>query len=135
MNLKNSRKETKVEVNPEDIQQSVDGWQERARRLCRVENFDVTVEVPAWFENELSLEELKRLYYKLDLVVQSAKMQAAGMLKGTLKYAEDVDDMDTWLAHIVSEGADQQNYHMLHADFMRRKMAENKEEEEESGQG
>lgn len=87
-------------------------WQERVEELAR----------PEWFNgytpkqellNRLTSVERERLVNKLALVKQAAAWMAAGMLKGTLKYATDDYSIDQWMAHVVGEGADQINYQLL----------------------
>ena len=63
--------------------------------------------------DRLTNEQQKRLRKKLVLVERAAKHMAAGMLKGTLKYDSDDYTVQRWLAHVVDEGADLMNYHML----------------------
>ena len=63
--------------------------------------------------DKLDIEQTKRTKLKLATVRKSAAIQAAGMLKGTLKYSYDTTDVRTLLEHLLQEGADQQNYNMM----------------------
>lgn len=104
------------EVNQVDITglmaEAIPAWQERVKELARPELFSGYTP-KAELLNKLSAQEKERLFRKLALVKQAASWMAAGMLKGTLKYATDDYSLDQWLAHLVGEGADQMNYQLL----------------------
>ena len=93
--------------------QPVDNWEERAKRLCKPDNFTVYIAIEDELGEELSDDEWHRLDAKLNLVREFARYMAAGMLKGTLKYSTDTYSLEQWCAHLAGEGADQANYQML----------------------
>ena len=89
------------------------GWEERAKHLARYDLFKVTINPNAYLLTGLTEDEKKRLFKKLRLVSNAARYMAAGMVKGTIKYATDNYDLKQWFAHLIGEGADQMNYQML----------------------
>ena len=93
--------------------QSLPGWEERAKDLARYELFKVSINPNATLLAGLTEDEKKRLFKKLRLVSNAARYMAAGMVKGTIKYATDSYDLKQWFAHLIGEGADQMNYQML----------------------
>lgn len=94
----------------------VSGWEQRVEQLCKPEYFSDRLEPTLHLLSRLSDDEWKRLEPKLVLVRQAAKIMAAGMLKGTLKYSTDDYTIETWMAHLIGEGADQLNYQLLLVD-------------------
>lgn len=95
----------------------IPGWEERVERLCKPENFWVSVVPNKWLMvDELTEEEADRLERKLKLVQRYTAYMAAGMLKGTLKYPTDDIPVETWIAHLIGEGSDLANYQILLAD-------------------
>ncbi len=92
------------------------GWEKRAKALARPEFFLVSVGLKPELTWGLSTHELIRLRRKLELVREAATYMAAGMVKGTVKYKHDNNDVATWMSHVVGEGADQINYQILLAD-------------------
>ena len=95
------------------VQIQVEGSQEKIDRLARYENFTVNIMVSPDVLESLTEEQIDRLEAKLKMVEYSCQLQAAGMLKGVIKYSEDKHTLHEWFAHIVTEGADQQNYNVL----------------------
>ena len=97
-------------------------WQERVAELCDPGLFGVDI---YYYENgTLSAEEHKRLYDKLRLIESAARLMAAGMLKGVLKYPTDDYSLDTWLAHVEDDVvADGTNYLLLLIDKLRKEQA------------
>ena len=93
--------------------QAIPNWEERAKDLARYDLFKVTINPNAFLLAGLSEEEKKRLFKKLRLVSNAARYMAAGMVKGTIKYATDSYELKQWFAHLIGEGADQMNYQML----------------------
>ena len=99
-----------------------EGWQARVDALCKEENFyDITIQPTMGLCMALSPDEYRRLCVKLQLVARSAKLQAVGMLKGTLKYERDDYSVEQWMAHLIGEGDDQMNYQILLADAYEKK--------------
>ena len=92
---------------------ALEGWEERAKDLAVSELFKVTINPNAYLLDKLSEDEKKRLFKKLRLVQNAARYMAAGMVKGTIKYATDKYPLSQWFAHLIGEGADQMNYQML----------------------
>ena len=92
------------------------GWEKRAKELAKPEYFFIGIGVKAQLRGRLTVKEYNRLEKKLLLVREAATYMAAGMVKGTVKYPKDDLPVDTWIAHVVGEGADQMNYQILLAD-------------------
>ena len=91
-------------------------WEKRAKKLAKPKFFIINIGVDPALRQKLTTKELDRLYAKLYLVREAATYMAAGMVKGTVKYTHDNNDVATWMAHVVGEGADQMNYQILLAD-------------------
>ena len=106
-----------------DLVKPKDNWRERVEKLCDARWFSVHIGTSMFVEGNLSEEERLRLDDKLALVKKAASLMAAGMLKGVLKYDTDDYPVETWLAHVLDEGADQMNYQMLLADAYERAAA------------
>lgn len=87
-----------------------EGWEARAEDLCDPANFEVEIRPTPELFAQLTGSEIARLQPKLRIVARSAKFQAAGMLKGTIKYPSDNYDRETWFKYLLGEGADFQNY-------------------------
>ena len=81
------------------------GWEERAKDLARYDLFKVTINPNATLLAGLTDEERKRLFKKLRLVSNAARYMAAGMVKGTIKYATDSYDLKQWFAHLIGGGS------------------------------
>lgn len=96
----------------------IPNWQERVEELCNPVNFGCEI----WYidYNLLSTNEQNRLQRKLWLVQRYARIMAAGMLKGVLKYPTDEYALEQWFAHLVGEGADKSNYDILALDAFER---------------
>lgn len=92
---------------------ALDGWEERTERLAKPEFFKVSIHPSIRLLKELDNSQKIRLFKKLKLVIEAAQYMAAGMVKGTVKYATDDYDLKQWFAHLIGEGADQMNYQML----------------------
>lgn len=92
------------------------GWERRVEELCKPEYFTVEVTIRDVVVGALTADELTRLGYKIELVRVAAQLMAAGMLKGVLKYPSDTWSVETWVSHLLGEGADQMNYQLLLAD-------------------
>jgi hypothetical protein len=98
------------------MRKPVFGWETRVAQLAVPSSFYATVGIDDHVYDSLSPSEQNRLDWKLALVEKYAAIMAAGMLKGTLKYDNDVYSLDEWISHIVGEGADQSNYQILLAN-------------------
>ena len=85
-------------------------WEERTSRLAIPSNFHAKLVPSNLLEIQLDYDEWIRLNLKMRLVEESARRQAAGMLKGTLKYENDALSREAWLAHLESELLDANNY-------------------------
>lgn len=98
------------------------GWQERARKWAKPDNFYVVVVPSSSVVNELNEEEWHRLQHSLELVKDMARYMAAGMLKGVVKYTTSKEDvpLSTWMDYLLGEGADFVNYIALVLDAYRR---------------
>jgi len=96
-----------------------ENWQARTEKLCKPENFGVSIVTSHDLALDLSTSEYNRLFKKLRLIEQWASYMAAGMLKGTIKYEKDDWDIKRWMAHMIGEGADQANYQLLLFDRWR----------------
>ena len=98
-----------------DLDQPIEGVEERLKALCLTDNFQIEVIVSQLLYNELSQVEWEALHWKLNLVVKAAKMMAVGMLKGTIKYQKYgmEHSLKEWGNHLVSETADILNYAIL----------------------
>jgi len=88
-------------------------WEDRAVDLAKPELFKVAINPNVYLLARLNEDEKKRLFKKLRLVQNAARYMAAGMVKGTIKYAKDDYSLKQWFAHLIGEGADQMNYQML----------------------
>ena len=88
------------------------GWEARVKELAKPAHFVVDI-YPIGLSGKITDEEFSRLHKKLKLVAEAATYMAAGMLKGTIKYPTDDLPLDTWMAHVIGEGADQMNYQIL----------------------
>src|SRR3990167_11269092 len=99
------------------------GWELRCKELAIPNFFFVEVGMHEPLLSELTNDELERLLPKIGLVKEAARYMLAGMVKGTLKYDADDLDVDTWMAHLLGEGADQMNYQMLLANAWRERAA------------
>ena len=95
------------------LQKPVDGWQERTEKLAKPGYFSVIVSIDEALLRCLTHDETERFYKKVRLVTQATQMMLAGMVKGTVKYATDEYTLNTWMAHLIDEGADQMNYQIL----------------------
>ena len=104
------------------------GWELRCKELAIPNFFFVEVGMHEPLLSELTNDELERLLPKIELVKEAARYMLAGMVKGTLKYDADDLDVDTWMAHLLGEGADQMNYQMLLANAWRERAAEYSEQ-------
>lgn len=100
--------------------QAKPGWEIRTKELAKPVFFWVSIGVDPGLREALSKQENKRLDKKLELVRQAATYMAAGMVKGTVKYPKDDLPVETWMAHVIGEGADQMNYQILLADAFAR---------------
>ena len=100
------------------------GWELRCKELALPDFFSVGVVMREPLLSELTNDELERLLPKIELVKEAARYMLAGMVKGTLKYDADNLDIDTWMAHLLGEGADQMNYQMLLVNEWRERAAE-----------
>ena len=98
------------------MRKPIAGWETRVGQLVDPGAFPVTIEIDNHVWDSLSPREQYRLNWKLALVEKYASIMAAGMLKGTLKYDDDVYSLDEWVSHLVGEGADQSNYQILLAN-------------------
>jgi hypothetical protein len=78
-----------------------------------IPHIDVGIVLDMDLTDELSGEELARVYEKELLVVRAAKHLMAGMIKGTTKYPTDEHPTEAWLDHLEDEAADILNYVML----------------------
>lgn len=93
-------------------------WEERAKALCKPENFfsDIWALEPL---DCLSDREKELLKLRLTLVTRYAALMACGMLKGVLKYASDIEadnehnSVESWMSYLLGESADLSNYHAL----------------------
>ena len=101
--------------------QAKPGWEKRTKELAKPEFFWIDIGLDPELVEGLSKKEHKRLVKKLLLVREAATYMAAGMVKGTVKYEHDNNDVATWIAHVVGEGADQMNYQILLANAFVRK--------------
>ena len=97
------------------------GWEKRTKELAKPIFFWVSIGIDPALRQKLTKSENLRLNKKLYLVRQAATYMAAGMVKGTVKYKHDNNDVATWMAHVVGEGADQMNYQILLANAFARK--------------
>ena len=100
----------------DSMQKPIPDWVERVERLARPENFHVRVMInddDDALGQVLSPEEWRRLEIKLAFVEKFAAYMAAGMLKGCLKYTADDWTVESWMGHLIGEGADQANYQIL----------------------
>jgi len=95
------------------MQQPLDGWEERTRALAQPGLFTVEIGLSEKLREAITDKEFKRLDKKLRLVEEYAKVMCAGMMKGTIKYETDDYDPQKWLAHLIGEGADQSCYSVL----------------------
>jgi len=89
------------------------GWEQRAKDLAKPEHFKVQIDLAPELRGALTLREYHRLAKKLEMVGVATRVMAAGMVKGTVKYATDGYDLKQWVAHLIGEGADQMNYQLL----------------------
>ena len=92
---------------------ALEGWQERTEKLAKPEFFKVTINPSVELLKQLDNSQKVRLFTKLKLVSKAAQYMAAGMTKGTVKYATDDYEIKQWFAHLIGEGADQMCYQML----------------------
>jgi hypothetical protein len=106
--------------------QATPGWEQRAKDLAKPEYFVVDINPTLELARALGVEEYHRLRKKLEMVKMAAKIMAAGMVKGTVKYATDGYDLKQWVAHLLGEGADQMNYQLLLAHAFWAEQAEAK---------
>lgn len=100
-------------------------WSEDKRIFLTPDLVDVKIGLTLLFDDlvargEITQEDIRRLLPKIRLVEASAARRAVAMLKGTLKYTDDVNTVDQWFAHMVDELDDQSNY----MDLLQRKRLE-----------
>lgn len=100
------------------------GHERRVKELAKAEHFSAQIVIGGVVTDALSVEEMNRLNWKIDLVVEEAARMAAGMLKGVLKYTEDPLADDYWQQHEDDEAADVANYRILRRHARRTKDAE-----------
>jgi len=106
------KEEKKVDITGLMVE-ATPGWEARVKELARAEFFQASVDLHPHLLGELTEVQIARLKVKLKLVEEAAEYMAAGMLKGTLKYPTDDVSLETWMAHVIGEGADQMNYQIL----------------------
>lgn len=94
---------------------SKSGWEKRTKELAKPEFFFITLGVDPRVRDGLTIPEYTRLVKKLELVREAATYMAAGMVKGTVKYASDDYSIEKWIANVVGEGSDLFNYQILMA--------------------
>jgi hypothetical protein len=85
-------------------------WQTRAKVLCSPDLWQVAANPSKDLFNGLTEVEIQRLEPKIQMVLRVSKFMLAGMVKGTIKYPTDQYSLETWMAHLLGEGADYLNY-------------------------
>lgn len=88
---------------------------DRARRLSNPEFFSISISGSEAFWKEFSPAEQERIKAKLSLVANQACRLAAGMVYGTVKYADD-SDLGSLIAGLIRKNATATNYGLLIAD-------------------
>ena len=105
----------------------IEGWEERTKELAKPELWVVAIHPMYELRQKFTPEEWERMLPKITMVEEFVKYMMAGMVKGTVKYSGDTWTTERWMAHLISEGADQANYQILLLD---RWLKDKKDEED-----
>ena len=95
-----------------------EGWQERAKEICHLDNFEVFIHMNP--DMGLTHDESERLQSKFDLVAEYARHMAMNMVKGTVKYVTDQYDLETWMVEEEDDHVDSDNYWLLRRQAMQK---------------
>ena len=100
-------------------------WYEAKRIFLTPDLVNVRIGLTSLFDDlvvrgEITQEDIRRLLPKIRLVEASAARRAVAMLKGTLKYTDDMNTVDQWFDHMTDELDDQSNY----MDLLQQKRSE-----------
>lgn len=87
------------------------GWEARAA-VAKPNSFRIEITPRDEILQQLSNDEMLELSNLLEIVISNAAYQAVGMYKGLVKYHGNSQEstMEYWVAHLVTEQADQMNY-------------------------
>lgn len=87
------------------------GWEARAAKATP-DSFKIEIIIKDELLKDLSDSEIEELDRLLRIVQTCATYQAIGMFKGLVKYHGNSQEatLEYWIAHLVTEQADQMNY-------------------------
>lgn len=97
----------------DSMQKPIPNWVERVETWARPEHIQCSINVDLDLRLEFSDDEYERFKIKKAYVEKFAAYMAAGMVKGCLKYTSDDWTVESWMGHLIGEGADQANYQIL----------------------